>query len=118
MMNTTTNKARIAKKVDNSANIRLLGRTQPSPNDKLLAIAAVAGQHVPNKMVNQALCRSGVDYDDDYSCLYCAQDAQDIVLRMLTLFGSRTPLGESPLSGCRWEVLREPVKNVLADVVR
>ena len=33
------------------------------------------------------------------------------VLRMLTSFGSRTPLGESPLSGCRWEVLKDHLCN-------
>ena len=34
-----------------------------------------------------------------------------ILLRMLTSFGSRTPLGESPLSGCRWEVLKDHLCN-------
>ena len=34
-----------------------------------------------------------------------------LVLRMLTWFGSRTPLGESPLSGCRLEVLKDHLCN-------
>ena len=71
-------------------------------------------------MLNQTLCSSGVELltmmmiilvDIVLRMLMTMIMMIILVLRMLTSFGSRTPLGESPLSGCRWEVLKDLLDN-------
>ena len=71
-------------------------------------------------MLNQTLCSSGVELltmmiiilvDIVLRMLMMMMMMIILVLRMLTSSGSRTPLGESPLSGCRWEVLKDHLCN-------